>query len=78
MVAAIAAAGVLGVGTPALAGSGGDLNGYWQYTGTYATEAECDAVGAPYYPDRVDGWACTHWSPSGNTVGWNLYLVFGS
>ena len=69
--------GLVGVASPAVA-DGGDLNGYWQYHSTYATYEACDDAGRPYVPSVADGWACTHWTPSGNTEGWNLYLVFAS
>jgi hypothetical protein len=71
------ALGLLGFASPAVA-DGGNTNGYWQYHSTYATYAACDDAGRPYVPDVADGWACSHWTPSGPTAGWNLYLVHAS
>jgi hypothetical protein len=74
---AIAGVGSLGLASPAAA-DGGNTNGYWQYHSTYSTYQECDNAGRPFVPDVADGWACSHWTPSGTTEGWNLYLVFAS
>jgi hypothetical protein len=57
---------------------GGNTNGFWQYIATYPTSEQCNSEGARLVPADADGWACSTWSSTGTTNGWNLYFVFAS